>query len=78
MLFRSSSGVGPLFGEDQARYLLAVADPAAILAAATAAGVPATVVGQAGGEALRGPGFDIPLARLRTAHEGWMPGFMGA
>ncbi|WP_394763171.1 phosphoribosylformylglycinamidine synthase subunit PurL [Phenylobacterium sp.] len=73
-----SSSVGFLFGEDQARYLLAVADPAAILAAATAAGVPATVVGQAGGEALRGPGFDIPLARLRTAHEGWMPGFMGA
>ena len=21
--------------------------------------------------------FDIPLARLRDAHEGWLPGFMG-
>ena len=25
-----------------------------------------------------GPGFDVALARLRTAHEGWMPGYMGA
>jgi phosphoribosylformylglycinamidine synthase len=73
-----SSGVGALFGEDQARYLLAVADAAPILAAAKAAGVPATVVGRAGGESLSGPGFDVALARLRTAHEGWMPGYMGA
>jgi phosphoribosylformylglycinamidine synthase len=74
----TASGVGALFGEDQARYLLAVADPAAVLAAAKAAGVPAVVVGQAGGESLSGPGFDVPLAKLRAAHEGWMPGYMGA
>ncbi len=72
-----ASGAGNLFGEDQARYLLAVNDPAAVLAAAKAAGVPATVVGRVGGDALSGPGFDIPLAKLRTAHEGWMPGYMG-
>jgi phosphoribosylformylglycinamidine synthase len=71
-----SSGVGLLFGEDQGRYLLAVADPAPVLAAAKAAGVPAAVIGQAGGDSLSGAGFDLPLARLRTAHESWMPGFM--
>ncbi len=72
----SAAGVGALFGEDQARYLLAVGDAAPVLAAAKAAGVPVAVIGQAGGEALSGPGFDLPLARLRAAHEGWMPGFM--
>jgi phosphoribosylformylglycinamidine synthase II len=68
-----------LFGEDQARYLVASADPDAILAAAAAAGVHASVVGHAGGEALSATGlFNIPLSKLRAAHEGWMPGFMGA
>jgi len=68
-----------LFGEDQARYLLGVADPAPVLAAAAAAGVPAVVVGEAGGEALSAEGlFELPLARLREAHEGWMPAYMGA
>jgi phosphoribosylformylglycinamidine synthase len=66
-----------LFGEDQARYLLALADPAPILAAAAAAGVPAAVVGQAGGQAFSSGGlFSIPLAELRAANEGWMPAFM--
>jgi phosphoribosylformylglycinamidine synthase len=67
-----------LFGEDQARYLVATADPDAILAAAAAAGVHASIVGEATGEALSAPGlFHIPLGALRTAHEGWMPGYMG-
>lgn len=67
-----------LFGEDQARYLVAVADPAKVLAAAQAAGVPAAVVGKAGGETLAVQGlFTLPLARLRQAHEGWMPTYMG-
>jgi phosphoribosylformylglycinamidine synthase len=74
----TASGAGALFGEDQARYLLAVADAAPILAAAKAAGVPAEMIGKAGGESLSGPGFDLPLAKLRTAHEGWMPAYMGA
>jgi phosphoribosylformylglycinamidine synthase II len=67
-----------LFAEDQARYLVAAADPAAILAAAARAGVPAAVIGQAGGEAIACPGlFDVPLAKLREANEGWMPTYMG-
>jgi len=68
-----------LFGEDQARYLVAVANGYAILAAAKAAGVPAAIVGQAGGQALAADGlFTLSLSELRKAHEGWMPGYMGA
>jgi phosphoribosylformylglycinamidine synthase II len=68
-----------LFGEDQGRYLIAVADPAALLAAAADAGLHASVVGQAGGEAFASKGlFSIPLDRLRAAHEGWLPTYMGA
>jgi phosphoribosylformylglycinamidine synthase II len=67
-----------LFGEDQGRYLLAVDQPETVLGAAAGAGVYAAVVGEAGGESLASPGlFDIPLAALRQAHEGWMPAFMG-
>jgi phosphoribosylformylglycinamidine synthase II len=67
-----------LFAEDQARYLVAAADPASILAAAAKAGVPAAVIGQAGGEAIACPGlFDLPLSKLREANEGWMPAYMG-
>jgi phosphoribosylformylglycinamidine synthase II len=67
-----------LFGEDQARYLVATASPETVLGAAAAAGVYAAVAGEAGGDSLAVPGlFDIPLPRLRAAHEGWMPEFMG-
>jgi len=46
-----------------------------------AAGLPCDITGTAGGEALvlmggAGPLCDIPLDRLRDAHEGWMPTFM--
>jgi phosphoribosylformylglycinamidine synthase II len=68
-----------LFGEDQARYLVATPAAGALLAAAEASGVPARIVGEAGGEVLARPGlFSLDLQRLRTAHEGWMPGYMGA
>ncbi len=68
-----------LFGEDQARYLVAVKDAAPILAAAASAGVEAAVVGKAGGDAIAVESlFNLRLADLREAHEGWMPGFMEA
>ena len=68
-----------LFGEDQARYLVATAQPENLLRAAQAAGIAARVVGKAGGEALVASGlFSIPLDRLRAAHEGWLPAFMGS
>lgn len=68
-----------LFGEDQARYLLATPDPDAVLAAAKDAGVHANLAGVAGGNAFASSDlFSISLEDLRTAHEAWMPGFMGA
>ncbi len=68
---------GWLFGEDQARYLVATADPEALLAAAAAAGVPATTVGRSGGDALTLPeGGAIWRSELRAAHEAWLPALM--
>jgi len=68
-----------LFGEDQGRYLVATRAADALLAAAEATGVPARVVGEACDDVLACPGlFSLDLERLRTAHEGWMPAFMGA
>ncbi len=72
---------GWLFGEDQGRYLLAVSPSveAQVLERAKAAGVPAFVIGNAGGTAFAAKGlFDMPLAELRAVNEAWMPGFMGA
>jgi phosphoribosylformylglycinamidine synthase len=67
-----------LFGEDQARYLIATPDGELILGAATAAGVPAIRIGSAGGDAISAERlFTLPLAELRTAHEGWLPAYMG-
>jgi phosphoribosylformylglycinamidine synthase len=70
-----------LFGEDQARYLLAVAPSAVAQIAhdAAAAGVVIAQAGKAGGSTLIVQGvLSLPLERLRQAHEGWMPTFMGA
>jgi phosphoribosylformylglycinamidine synthase len=68
-----------LFGEDQARYLIATPDPEAVLAAAKEAGVHANLAGVAGGNAFASADlFSISLDALRTAHEAWLPGFMGA
>jgi phosphoribosylformylglycinamidine synthase subunit PurL len=68
-----------LFGEDQARYLIAV-DRAmldAIDLQASKAGVPCAKIGETGGNALTVEGLAaISLAKLRAAHEGWLPGYM--
>jgi phosphoribosylformylglycinamidine synthase II len=68
-----------LFGEDQGRYLIAAAQPEPLIAKAHAAGVHASVVAVAGGDRFASAQglFDLPLAVLREAYEGWMPGFMG-
>jgi phosphoribosylformylglycinamidine synthase len=65
------------FGEDQARYLVATADPAGLIARAQAAGLAASVAGRAGGEALASADglFNVSLASLHDAHEGWMPAY---
>jgi phosphoribosylformylglycinamidine synthase len=65
------------FGEDQGRYVLAVADGAATLAAAAAAGVSATRLGRSGGgDLVMAPGSSISVASLREAHESRLPALM--
>jgi phosphoribosylformylglycinamidine synthase len=73
------------FGEDQGRYLLEVEQdhglPELIIERAQAAGVPVKVVGYAGDAEEpvidASPLFSLPLSRLREAHEGWLPRYMG-
>ena len=66
------------FGEDQARYVMAVADGAALIAKASAAGVPARLIGAAGGGDLVLPdGTAISMASLAAAHEATLPALMG-
>jgi phosphoribosylformylglycinamidine synthase len=68
------------FGEEQARYVLTTAAPAAeaIIARARAAGVPVRRLGTTGGDALT-PEGDRPIlvAKLREAFESWFPAYMG-
>ncbi|HKF64526.1 MAG TPA: AIR synthase-related protein, partial [Dongiaceae bacterium] len=69
------------FGEDQGRYLatLPEASLSDFLAAAHAAGVPASPIGRTGGNALTlQRGNTISLARLAAAHEGFLPRLMGS
>ena len=70
-----------LFGEDQARYLVAVADAEALLAQAREAGLHASVVGVAKGADFASSGpkgelYRIPVAHLREFHESWMPNWI--
>jgi phosphoribosylformylglycinamidine synthase II len=68
---------GLLFGEDQGRYVLATPDPAAVLAAAAAAGVPARRVGTVGGASLTGPALGaISVDELIAMHEAPLPALM--
>ena len=66
------------FGEDQGRYLLAVApsDRDAVIAAAQGAGVTARAVGAFGGATIKLGDDDVPLADLRDAHEGWFESWL--
>ena len=69
-----------LYGEDQSRYLVAVAADAAaeVLARLAKAGVAATRIGVTGGAALTLPGeAPVAVAALRAAHETWLPSYMG-
>jgi len=76
----SPAGIPPhafWFGEDQGRYVLAVADAASLLAAAATAGVPAARLGRAeGGDLVLAPGSSISVAGLREMHEATLPALM--
>jgi phosphoribosylformylglycinamidine synthase II len=68
---------GYLFGEDQARYLLATAMPEEVLAAASEAGVPCCRLGTTGGAALTvSPTDAISVEELRRVNEAWLPSYM--
>ncbi|MGR3794932.1 phosphoribosylformylglycinamidine synthase subunit PurL [Vannielia sp. SX4] len=65
-----AAGNGPLFGEDQARYLIACSfDKAeALMVAAGQAGVPLTTVGKFGGDSVTFGGSTAPLAELSETY----------
>jgi len=75
-------GVEPiafLFGEDQARYVMACPAHVAATTVELAArnGVVATRIGIAGGDKIIVEGIGaIALDRLKKAHEGWLPNYM--
>ncbi len=65
------------FGEDQARYLVAVPDHVSFTRIAEAAGIPAMRLGTSGGQNLTLPdGGTISISTLRTAHERFFPSWM--
>ena len=68
-----------LFGEDQARYVIACSshDTNAILADAQAASVPAAVLGEVNSDGLSVNGErPLPLDLLRDTHDNWFPDYM--
>jgi len=77
----SSTDIALLFGEDQARYVLAVPanEAESVIAQARSAGIQSALLGRTGGDriAVKGAG-DIALAELKRAHEGWFPAYMSA
>jgi phosphoribosylformylglycinamidine synthase len=70
-----------LFGEDQARYVVAVDPDSApdILYSASSKGLTVVIAGVTGGDLLTLPGEEtISLADLKAAHESWLPDYMAA
>lgn len=68
-----------LFGEDQARYVIAVQPDIAgkVMRDAEESGVPILRIGRTGGDRLiMGDIIDLSLEDLRQAHEDWLPRFM--
>jgi phosphoribosylformylglycinamidine synthase len=84
MLQAAAADHALFFGEDQARYLIAVAQERLddLDARAQAAGVPYEVAGRAGGDEVSFTGSAgllaaLQLTELRRAHEAWLPAYMG-
>ncbi len=69
------------YGEDQARYLIAATPEEAIRIddEARDAGIFVALIGKTGGDMITvAREGEASLAALREAHEGWLPGYMGA
>jgi phosphoribosylformylglycinamidine synthase II len=76
---RLGSAIPFWFGEDQARYVVATQNPAALLREAGSAGVPTTVIGRAEGSDLTLPdGVTISAERLQEAHKRFFRDWMTA
>jgi phosphoribosylformylglycinamidine synthase subunit PurL len=77
---REMASAAWLFGEDQARYLLACGDEEAelIYEEALRARIPIEPIGVVGGCEIAYGDDAIDLHDLRAAHESWLPGYMGA
>jgi phosphoribosylformylglycinamidine synthase subunit PurL len=78
-----ASGAQELFGEDQARYLVAISPDALhdLGARAKEAGIACLAFARFEGDAISGitpdgHKVDLPLSTLRNAHEGWLPTYM--
>jgi len=72
---------GWLFGEDQARYLLAVDENSVnpVVSTAQAKGIPAQIVGKVTGGRLKAAGaFDVNLSDLKAANERVLPDLMAS
>jgi phosphoribosylformylglycinamidine synthase subunit PurL len=68
-----------LYGEDQARYLIATDRADKLLTQAGAAGVPAVQIGYSGGTSVIVKGvLSLPLSDIKAAHEAWLPAYMNA
>jgi phosphoribosylformylglycinamidine synthase len=67
-----------LFGEDQGRYLISLAEGEDEIASrAMAAGIPARTIGRSGGDELRlSDEIFWPIQKLKDLHEAWLPDYM--
>ncbi len=68
------------FGEDQARYVVAVSDEACdgLLRDAADAGIPARKIGRTGGDSFSIAGEEsVALEALQTLQQVWLPNYMG-
>lgn len=76
-LSASDMTAGLLFGEDQARYIVATDQADAILADAQRKNVPAQIIGRTIDDGLIfGAGNTISSKELRKIHEEWLPSYM--
>lgn len=74
-----ASPLAALFGEDQGRYVVTLRPDEVddVLNSAAAANVAVARIGSTGGSDLTlGQAVSIPVAKLREAHENWLPAYM--
>ncbi len=65
------------FGEDQARYVVAVKTPDIVISRASEKDIPCSIIGHTCEGSLVFPdGSDIAVDDLNAAHTGWLPGYM--